>query len=184
MEFKNEHLTRQADLIPLSVLGERITVIGAGAIGSLTTLALVKMGFCNLTVLDFDTVSVENMNSQFYRFDDINRPKVVALQELIHGFTRVRIEGINARWERGHFPGTVISAVDSMEVRRQIWEAHRGKSPMTRLVIDPRMGAETALQYAMNPMSPEDHVSYEKRSTRAPRRFRSPARPKPPCTPR
>ena len=66
METRNEHLIRQFDLIPEDVLGEPITIIGVGAIGSWTTLALAKMGFQNLTVFDDDKVSIENMNSQFY----------------------------------------------------------------------------------------------------------------------
>ena len=35
IELTNVALTRQADIIPIDVLGENITVIGAGAIGSL-----------------------------------------------------------------------------------------------------------------------------------------------------
>lgn len=159
--FRNEHLTRQADLIPEDALGEQITIIGAGAIGSWVTLALAKMGFENLTVFDHDTIEIENMNSQFYPMRCIGESKVQALCKLVHDFTEVKVTGRPCKYERGHFPGIVIAAVDSMAVRRNLWENHKGKSFGTRAVIDPRMGAENALLYVMNPMDAKDQASYE-----------------------
>ncbi len=159
---KNARLTRQLDIIPVDVLGERITIIGAGAIGSFVTLSLAKMGFTNITVFDDDKIEVENMNCQFYRHTDIGSEKVVALADLVHSFTEVRIEAIAKRYEGGTFPGIVISAVDSMAVRRLVWENHCMKAPMTKAVVDPRMGAENALMYVMNPMSEKDTQTYEK----------------------
>jgi hypothetical protein len=161
MKPSTEHLTRQLDLIPMEVLGEPITIIGAGAIGSWTCLALAKMGFGNLTVWDFDKVDAVNLNSQFYRTKDVGYYKCGALEELVHDYTGVRI-GRQGRYDFGAFPGIVISAVDSMEVRKRIWDNHKDRSPGTRLIIDPRMGAETALLYAMNPMDRGDQASYEK----------------------
>jgi molybdopterin/thiamine biosynthesis adenylyltransferase len=160
MTFQNEHLTRQLDLVPLEILGEKITIIGAGAIGGWTTLALAKMGFSNITVYDFDKVDTVNLNSQFYRFADVGQPKVTALARLVYEFTQVSICPMAQRYEGGTFPGIVISAVDSMEVRRKIWAEHAGKSPFTRAIIDPRMGAEAALLYVMRPMDRKDQSSY------------------------
>lgn len=160
MYLTNQHLTRQLDIIPIAVLGEKITVIGAGAIGSFVVLSLVKMGFSNVTVFDFDVVDIENMSCQFYRFSDIGKPKVQALAELVFDFTGVKIEAINKRYEGGRFPGIVIPAVDSMKVRELVWNEHSMMSPGTKYVIDPRMSAETALMYTMNPMSDRDDASY------------------------
>jgi molybdopterin/thiamine biosynthesis adenylyltransferase len=160
--FENEHLTRQMDLIPVRVLGEPITIIGAGAVGSFTALTLAKMGFKDLTVFDFDKIEVENMNCQFYRFEDIGKPKALALQNLVKDFTGVEINAHNERYESGQFKGIIISAVDSMKVRKMIWDNHKETAVATKLIIDPRMGAEFALAYAMNPMSEKDINSYEK----------------------
>lgn len=161
MKFKNEHLTRQLDLIPIECLSERITIIGAGAIGGWTALALAKMGFLNLGLIDFDKVDVENLNSQFFRHKDIGKTKVEAIDSLIFDFTDHHIDIMNGEYKTETFPGIVISAVDSMEVRKQIWESHL-KSPNTRYIIDPRMGAEVALLYAMNPMNAKDREEYPK----------------------
>lgn len=162
MELKNQHLTRQLDIIPVSVLGEKFTIIGAGAIGSFTTLALAKMGFSDITVIDFDKVEEENMNCQFYRFSDVGHQKVDALAALVYDFTKVEIQAKSERYEKGVFPGIVISAVDSMQVRKQVWNNHKNVAPFTKAVVDPRMGAETALLYVMNPMDKKDQEAYEK----------------------
>lgn len=161
MIFTNEHLTRQADLIPESVMGVPITIIGAGAIGGWTALSLVKMGFCNLTVIDYDTIEIENMSSQFYRMSDIGQAKVQALYELVEEFTGVEINTCNDRYTAAKIGGIIISAVDNMEVRKNIWAANKN-NPFTQLVIDPRMGAEVALMYAMNPNEEKDILAYEK----------------------
>lgn len=160
--FQNEHLTRQMDLVPLSVLAEPITIIGAGAIGGWVTLALAKMGFANITVFDFDKVDTVNMNSQFYRFIDIGRSKVNALYTLVDDFTGVKIQAKNEPYERGAFRGIVIAAVDKMSVRRKIWEEHVKSPYATRAVIDPRMGAESALLFVMDPKSDKDKADYSK----------------------
>ncbi len=160
--LENQHLTRQMDLIPINVLGEEITIIGAGAIGSWTALALAKMGFGNIKVFDFDQIDIENLNSQFFPMSKLGTNKAIAIKTLVREFTGVNIDARATAYERGVFPGIVISAVDSMKVRNLIWHNHREKSPGTRAIIDPRMGAETALLYVMNPMDEDDIASYEK----------------------
>lgn len=162
MTSENQHLTRQWDIIPVAVLGEPITIIGAGAIGGATALTLAKMGFKDITVIDFDKIELENINCQFYRFDDIGKHKVEALKEIVQAFTGVEITVRADYYEIGMFNGIVISAVDSMAVRKLIWENHKEFSIGTKLIIDPRMGAEDAMCYAMNPMSDKDIDSYEK----------------------
>lgn len=158
----NQHLTRQWDIIPQDVLGEPITIIGAGAIGGATALTLAKMGFQDITVLDFDKIEVENINCQFYRFSDIGKYKVEALREIVKDFTGVEIETSTEPYESGQLKGIVISAVDNMQVRRLVWENHRQFAMGTRLIIDPRMGAEDAMIFAMNPVNPQDINSYNK----------------------
>lgn len=162
MDTTNEHLTRQLDIIPLQALEEKITVIGAGAIGSWVVLSLAKMGFQDITVYDHDKVDTVNLNSQFYPIHAVGEHKVESLARLVQSFTDLDITAKAEKYERGIFPGIVISAVDSMEVRKLIWQNHAKKSPFTKLIIDPRMGAEEALLYAMNPMEEKDIEAYGK----------------------
>lgn len=159
------HLTRQLDLIPVETLDMPVTVIGCGAIGSFAALNLAKMGLKNITVFDHDTVSIENMSNQFFRFSDINTNKATALFNLIDSFTNVKIMA-NPRLftpeDASHLAGIVIVAVDSMEARRMIIESIRENAFNVKYVIDPRMGAETYLQYTINPFDDKDNATYEK----------------------
>ena len=159
--MKIPHLVRQLDILPLEKLSEPITIIGAGAVGSFTALALAKMGFHHLTVIDPDKLEPENMNCQFYPIGLIGQPKVMALKEMIGAFADIEISTREEKYERGRFQGIVISAVDNMETRKRIWEEHK-ESEGTKLVVDPRMGAEQGLLYAMNPNALRDMKSYEK----------------------
>lgn len=162
MQSNHVHLTRQLDLIPLDILDTPINIIGAGAIGSFTALALAKMGFHNITSIDFDYIDVENMNCQFFRFKDIGKAKVIALQELIKDFTNIKINAINDQWSGKIMDGITICAVDSMTVRKQVFDLYNRKAFKSIAVIDPRMGAESAALYSYSPLNPKEVDEYEK----------------------
>lgn len=164
MKLTNEHLTRQLDILHPDKMNVPITIVGAGAIGSITAVSLAKMGFELIQVFDFDRIEIENMNCQFYRFSDIGKLKVEALKELVHDFTGVSINAVNEPYVNQAFDGIVISAVDKMSVRKDIWEAQKRKrrGGNTIAVIDPRMGAEIAQMYVMSPKDKADIESYEK----------------------
>jgi hypothetical protein len=162
---QHDHLTRQLDLIPVAKLGETIHIIGSGAIGSFTALALAKMGVTDLHCWDMDTVSIENMSNQFFRFKDIGKNKAAALMELVEDFTRVHIKAYPVPFEVPYaaaLKGIVIVAVDSMAARRMIYEAIKDKGHQVKLLIDPRMSAEFYSQTTINPFSEKDQQTYEK----------------------
>lgn len=143
IDLKYNHLTRQLDILDVSKLDININIVGAGAIGSFTALLLAKSGFHNITVYDFDSVSVENMNNQFYRFSDIGKQKVSALASLIFDFTNIKIKAVDRAFEAKDLQGLqgiLITAVDSMAVRKLIFE--NIYFSFLDLVIDPRMSAE------------------------------------------
>ena len=155
-------LIRQWEIIPMDKLGVPITIIGAGSVGSFTAFTLAKMGFCDITVMDFDKVEIENMSSQLYRPCDIGKPKVEALKELIKAFCDTDITAVNKKYERGRFKGILVLALDSMSARKLVWDNHKEVSIGTQLIIDARMASESALSYAMNPLDPTDCASYAK----------------------
>lgn len=154
---RNEFLTRQSDIISNAELkAYPITIIGAGAIGGWVALSLVKMGIHDITVWDHDTVDVANMNCQFYRVNDIGRPKVEALSDLIQDFCGVTIKVHNKKYTDESIVGICISAVDNMKTRKDIYT----NSPMASYIVDPRMGSEDALMYIIKPNDPSDRSSY------------------------
>lgn len=161
--MRHEELSRQLDIIPIDILSTPITVIGAGAIGSWTTLALAKMGFQHITVFDHDEVDKVNMASQCYSFFDVGKRKASALADKIAQFTGSNeiVTAIPEKWHGMKMTGVVVMAVDSMETRKEIFEAHKLHYPCTWM-IDARMGAETALLYTINPHDPKDQEFYSK----------------------
>lgn len=143
---ENKHLIRQWELLnPTQTDSRVITVIGAGAIGSWTVLMLAKMGYKNIVVYDYDTVDVENMNCQFYPYSAIGKPKVEALKELVKDFTGVEIVVYNKKFDFVFTDITVV-AVDSMEVRAQIFDESMYAN--FNQLIDARMGSEQAMLYS------------------------------------
>ncbi len=131
---------RQLDVLDVPRLARTpITVIGAGAVGSFTVLALAKCGAECITVYDDDTVESHNLPNQWYRLTDLGRPKVEALRELVREMTGVEITVHVARFTNQPASEVTICAVDSMDVRIQLW---RALHPRPAMWIDARMGAE------------------------------------------
>lgn len=159
LPLTNQHIARQLDLVPPAILSEPVTVIGAGAIGSWVALLLAKSGFKNIAFFDHDEVDIVNMSSQFFGIDDIGKPKAEALADRVEEMTGTITMGIPEKWEGMKMKGIVVMAVDSMAVRKQIFEAHKGNVPTTWL-IDARMGAEVALLYTINPNSAKECEEY------------------------
>lgn len=160
LELKNQHISRQLDLVPPEILDSPVSIIGAGAIGSWAALALAKSGFKRIAVFDHDEVDIVNMSSQFYGIDDVGKPKVEALADRIEEMSGEIITAIPERWKGMKMKGVVVMAVDSMEVRKEIYEAHK-MNLATSWLIDARMGAEVALLYTINPSDPKDQADYE-----------------------
>jgi hypothetical protein len=161
--IKYEHISRQIDLIPVEILNEPITIIGAGSIGSFAALALAKMGFHRLTVIDHDKVDTVNMSCQFHGFLDIGEHKVTALKKRIEEITlgHTKVTALVEKWEGRPIDGIVVAAVDSMSVRKHIWDVAKTNFK-TKFIVDARMGAELALLYTMNPHDLKDREDYPK----------------------
>lgn len=168
---KNHRFWRQLDLMPPSRLQEfEFLVIGAGAIGGETVLKLARMGATRFQVWDGDRIDEWNVSNQvLYPVSWVGRPKVECLAHYIKELTEVEIQAHNQMIGKGEDqampvvgPKTIlIAAVDSMDVRKVIWEELAKDNPSVRLFIDPRMGAEVYRQYSINPVDPDWQKFYE-----------------------
>lgn len=116
-----------------------ITIIGAGSIGSFTCLMLAKVGFSNITVVDFDTVEEHNLPNQFFPMGSIGQNKVEALSGYIHHFTGVNIKWKCEKFQESVLEGVVVMAVDKMDVRQEIFKVFF-KSDTCLGFVDARMG--------------------------------------------
>lgn len=97
------------------------------------------MGIQNITVFDDDVVEAHNLASQAYRVVDLGKPKVFALMEqALQLQTEIKFTAHNKKFvaEELKAGDILVSAVDSMEARREI----SAVLPSGVYVIDGRMG--------------------------------------------
>jgi len=158
---------RQLDIIKPAELEFSILVIGAGGIGSWTTLALAKMGCRNITVVDFDKVEDRNTPSQIYTFKYKDDFKVNALKNIVNELTSVEIKPVTEKFQDWHTPdkvfNVIISGVDSMDSRKEIWKKISAELPLTfDVYFDVRMAGEFLRIITISPLNAYSINSYEK----------------------
>ncbi len=126
-----------------------VCIIGAGSVGSFTTLTLAKMGVGNISVYDFDTIEEHNIPNQFYRRSGLGKEKVSELEQMVYEFSGYGIIP-HGRWHPKDFKGAyiVISAVDNMDTRLRIIRAC-AKLSTVHYFIDTRMSGESGLVYTL-----------------------------------
>lgn len=143
----------------------RIIVIGAGGIGSWAALALAKLGVHQLRVYDADRVEIHNIGTTPYQRSGIGVRKVDHLSTVLAGLDILprKFEPIGRRVTlKTILPkGTdiVISAVDSLLVRKVIWDLVT--TQQIPLLIDGRIGGESFRVYTIQPSDQEDRERYE-----------------------
>lgn len=142
---------RQRGLVPPERLEQvHALVVGVGAIGRQVSLQLASIGVPSMTLVDFDTIEEVNLGPQGWSAKDIGLAKVSVtgsqclekLPELVldareERFNEVCAHEIYGAKRRPRF--CVFLCVDSMAVRKEIWEALR---PYASFLVDGRMTAE------------------------------------------
>jgi len=58
-----------------------VGIAGAGGLGSNCAFNLIRSGFENLVIADFDVVDFSNLDRQFYFYNQIGKPKVEVLKQ-------------------------------------------------------------------------------------------------------
>jgi molybdopterin/thiamine biosynthesis adenylyltransferase len=139
---------RQSGLVDASILKTQIVVIGAGGIGSFTTLALAKMGFEDITVWDYDMVEEHNLPNQFYPSGLVGQAKVSALARVVKDFTDIEISTVKGEYKGEPINGLVVMAVDSMSARKLIFDSNINREECIGF-IDGRMGGNQLEVYSV-----------------------------------
>jgi len=151
---------RQLDILAPRDAEKEISIIGTGAVGSVTAICLAKIGCSNIKVYDFDKVELHNLPSQFFSPDQVGMPKVSAIKDTIKKYTDVNVSEINDKW-KDKVSSIMILAVDSMKTRKEIYEQLKDKY-MVELMVEARMGAENMRIYPLMPSDPSQQKFYEK----------------------
>ena len=80
-ELESLMMARHTPGVQQKIKQGKIGIAGAGGLGSLVAIALVRIGIGELNIVDFDVVEPSNLNRQQYFIDQIGMPKVIALKE-------------------------------------------------------------------------------------------------------
>ncbi len=155
----------QTDIFDPAKFAWPVHMIGLGGIGSATVLPLVKLGLrSTLHLWDNDEVEPRNIPAQLiYRPSDVGKSKVQATIDTLSGYIEAPTE------LQGHtefvtattdLSGVVISGVDSMSARNDIWQAVKW-NPEVPLLLDGRIGGEQLTLLALSPSDPEAIEYYE-----------------------
>lgn len=151
---------------PKKAYFNRVSVFGAGGIGSWLTLFLIRAGF-GVKIFDFDRVEKRNLGGQFFTVENIGQLKVNALADNIGKFsTRNPIDcrplRIVSTLSMPYFPPCTFVAFDNMEARKAVF--HRWKNDIdskSAIFIDGRLEAEFLQIFCVRGDNPEQIEKYE-----------------------
>jgi len=152
-------------MVTLREWPDEIHLIGAGGIGTHVLLALIELGAKTIHVWDDDLVERHNRPSQFvYTPDDVGSPKVQGMQRFVErqGYSttviphQVRVDATTS------LNGIVVSGVDSMASRKEIWKAILGSRGFVPVYIDGRIEDEHVHLMNVDPLDPIQVKQYEK----------------------
>jgi sulfur carrier protein ThiS adenylyltransferase len=107
-----------------------VGIAGVGGLGSNCAVALARVGVGNLVIADFDVVSQQNLNRQYYFINQLGRKKVTALKETIAAINPdVHVEAHDIKLNHSNIPlifgkcTVVVEAFDLAEMKIMIAEA-------------------------------------------------------------
>jgi sulfur carrier protein ThiS adenylyltransferase len=119
------------------IRGTRIGIAGAGGLGSNCAINLVRCGFEDFVIADFDVVEVSNLNRQAYSVCHIGRPKVECLSELMRAINPgCFVRPVRERVDEGTIAAlfedcrVVVEAFDKAECKAMLAQAFMGSSKL------------------------------------------------------
>jgi molybdopterin/thiamine biosynthesis adenylyltransferase len=132
-KFHHEQIYRGADVLR-KLAATRLTLCGAGALGSHLADNLVRQGFTALRVIDRDRVEEHNVSTQLYGSNDVGAWKVEVLRNRLFRAAGVEIDAVQkeltaasaARLLKG--AGLVIDTFDNSASRRLVQEHCRAQA--------------------------------------------------------
>ncbi len=119
-----------------------VGIAGCGGLGSNCAVALARVGVGRLIIADFDIVTAQNLNRQYYFHDQIGRLKVHALRENIHRINpKVVVKAFDMKLcvsdiiELYAGCDVIVEAFDKAEMKQMIIETVLTKMPGKILVV-------------------------------------------------
>ncbi|KAF8315386.1 hypothetical protein DL93DRAFT_2148917 [Clavulina sp. PMI_390] len=112
-----------------SIVSSRILIVGAGGIGSELVKNMVMTGFCDVTLVDLDTIDLSNLNRQFlFRKGDVKQSKSLVAARAVTKFNPdSSVNPIHGNVKEARFDVTwfggfrlVLNALDNLDARRHV----------------------------------------------------------------
>ncbi|ALO14170.1 sulfur carrier protein ThiS adenylyltransferase ThiF [Salinivirga cyanobacteriivorans] len=133
---------RTYDQIHKILENSKIGIAGAGGLGSNVATSLARCGIGKLVIADYDSVSEDCLNRQYFFYDQIGIKKVSALEhvlERINPHTKVEAHDIKLTEEKVIELFTdcdvIVEAIGDARIKQQLIESVLVKLPEKHLVI-------------------------------------------------
>ena len=157
-------LSRHISVFNPTAVKNDIHIIGVGATGSFVAMMLARMGVPVINIYDFDDVEIHNIPNQYYDNGDLGKLKAEALADklrLINPNITVNVgkEAVTPE-DVSKMSGYLFSLVDSMKVRKELWEAAKANKDLIN-VWESRLGSDQARVYSLPIEEGLDYSKYE-----------------------
>lgn len=147
-----------------------VLLFGAGGVSSWLSLFLVRAG-ATIIVVDFDTVSDENLAGQLYGPKQVGKPKVTALKEVLESLNNtITYTALNQKvtdsekdqWLQ-YLPicDLVITGFDNLPTRQIVYNQWNKKGKEDSLFLDMRMSMEQGNIFTVKQGNEKDKSAYE-----------------------
>lgn len=109
----------------------KVLIAGCGGLGSNISNILIRTGFIDLVIIDYDRVEIKNLNRQLFFRSDAGKKKVLALKKnLLKINPEAIIKAIDKKLDEKNFeqivkdenPDIIVEAVDLDETKKMIFE--------------------------------------------------------------
>jgi sulfur carrier protein ThiS adenylyltransferase len=119
-----------------------VGVAGAGGLGSHCAVALARVGVGKLVLADYDAVSLQNLNRQYFFRDQVGQKKVFALKDNIFFIdSKIKVEVHPVRLNSGNLTqifnqcDVLIEAFDSAEMKSMVIETAVSRMPEKPVIV-------------------------------------------------
>jgi len=145
---------RTASLLPMDVMdADQVRIVGVGGIGRQVALQATAVGIGSIVLYDDDDISITNVSTQGYPYEDIELPKIRSLlysMEEINPFSfylgyedKFPLEENLIVLDGDRESGAIFCCVDQIAARTDIFDRLVSEYIACPLLIDGRMAAET-----------------------------------------
>lgn len=135
--FEESLLQFYSDQQLTNIQSQKIGICGAGGLGSIIAVLLVRSGFKHFEICDKDKVEASNLNRQHFYCDNIGDAKVISLNDHLLNINKdcdVTSKHITWKKEIAHTffkdCNIIVEAVDQAKTKCEIIEYYQNKSQL------------------------------------------------------